>query len=92
MGRFSDRVITNRANRSSDSQMQTLIPRQRRLESRHRDGIASIMVDKNPPIDRFTATTSHAREPRGARQMPSFSLRSAFTACGFALPPDAFMT
>src|SRR6516162_5253440 len=25
-------------------------------------------------------------------QMPSFVLKSAFTACGLALPPDAFMT
>jgi len=25
-------------------------------------------------------------------QMPSFVLSSSFTACGLALPPDAFMT
>src|SRR5450631_1401074 len=33
-----------------------------------------------------------ARADRRARQSPSFFFRISLTACGLALPPDAFMT
>src|SRR5215831_16394861 len=40
---------------------------------------------------RICVQRNFARAPLGD-QMPSFALRRSFTACGFALPPDAFIT
>jgi hypothetical protein len=38
----------------------------------------------------FHASRMIARDAR--RQIPSFLRRSSFTVCGFAFPPDAFIT